>query len=268
MKSLFDWEEFTRYLVVQNFISHWDGYPQRPKNYWIYHNPFDAKWHYIPWDLDGCFRENKGFLNKMGTDASIFYYFDKYEPYELQENESKERPLVWRMMDHDFFRDAYIREYFNALDTYLAEDRIVEVVDSMATVIQTYASSADYNEYRNSVSETKRFLTAKTENVIDELSDYNYLLSSNLVPEIPEIRLYPQPAHDYTYLRLSKQTNGQLIIDISDLSGRKVLSHCNEFRTAGNYNERIDLNRLSEGGYIVNVIADNQKMSRKLFIVR
>src|SRR5690606_26118911 len=43
----FDVESFTSYLVVANFISHWDSYPQRPKNYWLYQGPFTGRWFFV-----------------------------------------------------------------------------------------------------------------------------------------------------------------------------------------------------------------------------
>ena len=79
LDSRFDVDSFIAYLVVSNFISNWDSYPQRPKNYWLYEDLHQQKMVFIPWDLDATFEEQyrsfPGFpqYNQMGTECSIFY---------------------------------------------------------------------------------------------------------------------------------------------------------------------------------------------------
>ncbi|MDP3441559.1 MAG: CotH kinase family protein, partial [Ignavibacteria bacterium] len=150
IKSNFAWENFIRYLVVSNFISNWDGYPQRPKNSWLYHNPADGKWNFIPWDMDATFEPvtvgpNLG-MNMMGQDCSIFHYMDEYEPYQPgHASETKERPLVWRMMKVPFFRDYYVQEYKSAMNTYLSKPMIISVLDSISSVIKQNVSNSNWN---------------------------------------------------------------------------------------------------------------------------
>lgn len=110
----FDVEGFIKYIVVANFIANWDSYPYRPKNFFLYDNPEDGKWHFIPWDLDGTFQED-GNRNAIGTTGSIYHYFDGIAPYNNTPTEPLDRPLIWRIMEIDKFRDKYCYEYHLSL---------------------------------------------------------------------------------------------------------------------------------------------------------
>ncbi|MGC4070309.1 MAG: CotH kinase family protein [Polyangiaceae bacterium] len=66
VRQNFDTEKFIGYLVVANFMSHWDSYPQRPKNFWLYQIPASGKWVFIPWDMDATFQTQKWTLESDG----------------------------------------------------------------------------------------------------------------------------------------------------------------------------------------------------------
>lgn len=159
------------YLVVANFISHWDGYPHRPKNFWMYENPGAKKWSLIPWDMDATFQTGLFDLNQMGTQVSVFYQFDGYEPYGRHEDEGTERPLVRRMMEHDRFREAYMSRYRQALATFLSEDSLLERLAALSTLLEQYADSGDLGSLEQTRADMEQFIQQRWPHVDQELGD-------------------------------------------------------------------------------------------------
>jgi spore coat protein CotH len=165
-----DVDKFIRTLVVGSFISHWDGLPQRPKNYWLYEIPAAGRWVYVPWDLDATFQTATDLLDKMGTDASIFYQFDAYEPYRLSDNEGEERPLVRRLLAIPALRTAYVAAYRSALTTFLAKDYLLGRVAALNTLLMGHASPADAKLLTKATTDMQAFVDARYAAVSAELA--------------------------------------------------------------------------------------------------
>jgi spore coat protein CotH len=163
--------ELLSYLVVTNFVSHWDGYPHRPKNFWMYENPASGKWSLIPWDMDATFQTTTFGLNQMGTTASAFYQFDGYEPYGRDADEGTERPLVRRMMEHAQFREAYVARYKEALATFLRQEALLQHLAELFALAQQYASAEDLNQLEWTRAEMERFIQQRWNHVNQELAE-------------------------------------------------------------------------------------------------
>lgn len=166
----FDVEKFIRFLAVGNFVSHWDGLPQRPKNYWLYNIPAAGRWVFIPWDLDATFEVEEYGLNPMGTDASVFYQLDAHEDYQMSRGEGSERPLVRRMLKIPSIRARYVQNYKAALGTYLNENFLLSRIDALEALLEEHASSGD-RATLNETSDTMRaFVSERFARVSEELS--------------------------------------------------------------------------------------------------
>lgn len=163
-------ERLLSYLAVSNFISNWDGYPQRPKNFWMYENPTSGKWSFIPWDLDGTFQTGLSDLNQMGTTASAFYQFDRYEAYARRDREGTERPLVRRMMEHARFRQAYIARYREALATFLSRDALLQRLAALFALLERYATSEDLGQVKQTRADMETFIRERWTRIDKELA--------------------------------------------------------------------------------------------------
>lgn len=166
----FDVESFTSYLVVANFISNWDSYPQRPKNYWLYQGPLSGRWFYVPWDMDATFQTRPSSLAPMGPEASIFHSFDRFEPNRPNsDEEGTERPLVRRMMAVQSFRDAYVARYRELLETTLDADVLERRITDLTTLCETYVSEADGSELHAQNDDIREYLERRLVSVREQL---------------------------------------------------------------------------------------------------
>jgi|GEM_PF-2491526 len=168
----FDVESFLSYLVVSNFIANWDSYPQRPKNFWVYHNPRSQNLIFIPWDLDNTFHEASTWdrYNQMGTTASIFYELDKHDYREIHSLEGKERPLARRLIKIPAVRQAYINRYRALVASMLNPAYLGARIDELNAIVSPHISSYDRTELSSANTGMKSFVEKRHPNVIDQLN--------------------------------------------------------------------------------------------------
>ncbi len=167
----FEVHAFIRYLVVANFVGHWDGYPNRGKNYWLYRDPANGRWNVIPWDLDGTFETGRYCLNNMGVSAGLFFmnWPRTYCPNKL---ETKSRPLFERMMKVEAWRRMYLGEYQKALGTYLEESSLHRRVDSLEAVVKGALVDSETVRFPRSQAEIRDFVTRRSQVVQELLSEH------------------------------------------------------------------------------------------------
>lgn len=164
----FDTERFINYLVVANFSSHWDSYPYRPKNYWLYQSPVTTRWNYLPWDVDHTFEQRQFDLMPMGAYVGIFYDFDYHEGPE-NPGEGTERPLVRRLMAIPELRQRYIDRYKELMGTILSVDYLHNRIHALDGQIRQYASGEDAELLSENTQDMLDFVSIKHEHVRAEL---------------------------------------------------------------------------------------------------
>ena len=264
-------ESFIKYLVIANFMAHWDSYPYRPKNFFLYDNPEDDKWHFIPWDLDATFQES-GNRNPIGTTGSIYHYFDGIAPYNHTPTEPLERPLVWRIMKIKKFRDKYCYEYKQAINSYLNSDSLFEVIDSIETTVNNNVTGQDRNEFRADVAATKRFITKRLPNVMAQLNACNVTsdpfstTTSTIEESIKQIIIYPNPASNYIRIELptAVQENGQIVL--RNVLGQVVLSLVLERGTLPMI--KLSTDNIPTGQYFLTIKVDGAQSTSKMWIIK
>ena len=267
-------EEFIRYLVVANFSANWDSYPYRPKNFSLYNNPEDGKWHFIPWDLDGTFQEG-GNRNSIGATGSIYHYFDGIAPYNHTANEPLNRPLVWRLMENDWFRDKYCYEYHQAIDTYLSKDYLYQVIDSMALGVSNNTSGQELTAFNQDVVNTKNFISKRVLNVTSQLNDCvietdpftdpNYGAEPEPTDTIfSNLLVFPNPATDYVTVQLPDLITGTVDFQIVNILGQILKTL--EVEAISDNIYKIETKDIDRGQYILIIKTTTETFTVKLLI--
>jgi hypothetical protein len=78
---------------------------------------------------------------------------------------------------------------------------------------------------------------------------------------------YPNPANDYTVIRYEINT-GEISIYLFDHSGKEIGILVDEFKTAGNYEFRLDTTGLTEGNYYYQLRTKSSNQTKILLIQR
>jgi len=64
--SVIDLPEFVKFWAVEALIGHWDSATGNVNNFYIYHDPTDDLFHFIPWGTDGAFTRDNPFQANSG----------------------------------------------------------------------------------------------------------------------------------------------------------------------------------------------------------
>lgn len=116
-----DVDEFITFWAVETLIGHWDSATGNTNNYYMYHNPEDNLFHFIPWGTDSAF-----------TSQNIF----KPNSAPLYKNLS----LAKRLFDIEQTRNLY----FSAINTLLTDHwNEAELLSKLDKVQQLAANSDD-----------------------------------------------------------------------------------------------------------------------------
>lgn len=257
----FDVSGFLKYLVIANFMAHWDGYPFRPKNYFLYSNPKDSKWHFIPWDMDATFQDY-GYFNSIRTTGSIFHYFDGYEPYNKTNGEPIDRPLVWNLMKNITTRDQYILEYKKAMGSYLKEDYLNNILDSLWLGIRDNGTPPEKNKFFNDTKAMRDFIKKRSQNVHNELKDYNVNTSTDDPfadhRGINNLIVYPNPSKGLVHVAY-QSTHEIGKISMYNMNGKELMQR--KVVDKDVYSS-FDLSQLTNGNYLLVIENGHTKETR------
>ncbi len=74
VNELVDVPQFLKFMAVESLIGFWDGYAQNQNNYYLYRNPTNAKYYFIPWGADCNFDCGTGMIRRMANLESSAVY--------------------------------------------------------------------------------------------------------------------------------------------------------------------------------------------------
>jgi spore coat protein H len=160
-----DIDEFITYWAVETLIGHWDSATGNTNNFYLYHNPEDDLFHFIPWGTDSAFTSDNTF---------------KPQSAPLYKNLS----LAKRLYDIEQTRN----QYFNAIITLLTEHWVEEDLLAKLEQIQvlTQSSSSSFQPMKdfilgneNSGQKSQRELLTLA--MAGEIAQTSYLLPNSTI---------------------------------------------------------------------------------------
>lgn len=90
------------------------------------------------------------------------------------------------------------------------------------------------------------------------------------MPELNKFKLYPNPVSDYLNLDFETNQPVKFKMFITDISGKQIIGYNREFsfNKAGQYHERLDLNGMTPGIYIMMLYTANGSKINKRIVVQ
>jgi len=83
-----------------------------------------------------------------------------------------------------------------------------------------------------------------------------------------ELSVFPNPASDVVNVNYTLMEESLITISITDMSGKRVLSEKTVRASAGEYRRELDVSKLDEGNYILELRINNQVINNKFIIVK
>ncbi|MFW5973748.1 MAG: T9SS type A sorting domain-containing protein, partial [Bacteroidota bacterium] len=94
----------------------------------------------------------------------------------------------------------------------------------------------------------------------------------NGAPELPRAATasapYPNPTSSQATIDFELPSHGWLRIDLYDARGRKVRTIEDHVRTAGTYQQTLDVSRLATGTYFIRIVTEGASVVRPLVVIR
>jgi len=160
-----DISEFITFWAVETLIGHWDSATGNTNNYYMYHNPTDDLFHFIPWGTDSAFTTDNIFKPNSGP---LF----------------KNLSLAKRLYDIEQTRNQYFSTINTLLTEHWNEDALLEklatIQELTASPEESYQSMQDFisgNETKNQPSQ--RDLLAQA--MAGDINHTSYLLTDQAI---------------------------------------------------------------------------------------
>jgi spore coat protein H len=255
--GIFDVNSFLKALAVETLIAHWDNYGMNKNNFYLYDNPDDGKFYYIPFDLDNTLGID--FFNVDWAEIDIYSWYDQ----------ESNRPLVKRILAIDKYREAYSQIIYGLLNDQFNPENLIPRINNLKALIQNAAERDNYrtydygfsiNDFNDSFTERldqnhvryglTEFVTKRHQTATAQLDEITVLSFNNKT----QISIYPIPSPGAFTISSAKPLG---TVSIYSLTGQKVWE---EIMTTSTLQAKTTL---SSGAYLIRF--DNNE-TRKLYI--
>ncbi len=171
LEKTFELDDFlwmTAVLLLSGAFDQYTGW--QPHNYYLYHDPSDGKWSYIPWDLD------VGFVTDAFGHINVLKDWNAAYPLPLVP-----RPLLERICKNEELLARYRERAKMVLETYFRPERLEKRLDMLYGLIKddlakdpfppgriTVPSDRSHADVVPSMKEYVRLRYAKARKELDE----------------------------------------------------------------------------------------------------
>ncbi len=132
IEKIFDVNSFIRQMAVEAIIGHWDGYSWFNNNYYLFYNPNNLKFEFIPYDCDNTFGVD--FTSNDWGNRNLNHFYDY----------NKKRPLVTRILNVEVYKNSYYR-YLNILfEEYFTENYLFPKFNFFRDLLKTHVQNDTY----------------------------------------------------------------------------------------------------------------------------
>lgn len=102
---------------------------------------------------------------------------------------------------------------------------------------------------------------------IDDINITSATSVEELSSQVQELVIYPNPASGNTAIVFVLPETENVSFSVSNLLGQNVVSFGEKTYTAGTYTEYFNTSNLGAGVYYINMIADGQKITKKIIVI-
>ena len=146
----FDLDAFYTFWAFEVLIAHWDGYAGNRNNTYLYADPSDGRFHFIPWGLDSAFLDPQPFLGGDGELPDAVLAFGH---------------LAERLYAHPEGRAAYLARLGDLLDTAWDSEAIGAELERMEELISPHLSEEDAQQLSIDISAKRSWITYREQRI-------------------------------------------------------------------------------------------------------
>ena len=146
-----DLDSFYRYWAVENLLGFWDGYCANSNNFYVYLNPNDGKFHFLPWGLDAAF------------DKKSKIEFDENAPMSVK----CKGMLAHKLYQSKSGRKRIADEIVTLMKEHWDEDALIAESKRIEKMIQPHLHDAQSMD--DEIAKTRDFIRQRKSDVLEEI---------------------------------------------------------------------------------------------------
>ncbi len=184
--ELVDLESFYRFWAAEGLVGFWDGYSGNKNNFFVYLNPEDNKFYFIPWGMDSIFTKMSKleFMNNRRAPISV----------------KTQGLIAYKLYQLESGRERYAEALTKILDSHWNVPELLATLDSVAVMVEPHLVSAqrviegdwDRGERWGNKSERPTF-ESELEKVRDFIRNRKSDIQSEIANGMPVWRKRPDP---------------------------------------------------------------------------
>ena len=122
--ELVDLESFYRFWATEGLVGFWDGYSGNKNNFFVYLNPEDNKFYFIPWGMDSIF-------TKM---SKLEFMNDARAPISVK----TQGLIAYKLYQSESGRQRYKETLTEILDKHWNTSELLATLDKMAVMVEPH----------------------------------------------------------------------------------------------------------------------------------
>lgn len=250
-----DVTEYLKQLPVEILSGHWDGYSYNKNNFYLYYNPEESRFEYIPYDTDNTLGID--WVNRDWSDRNIYDWAKHGEP----------RPLHKRILAISRYYTEFSQNIDALLENIFTTTYQMDLANNYKALIQEsvyadpyYSQDFGYTDQtfndsytiNNVASHVKYgiqpFIEKRAETALEQLDQAVLTVTDNTFSE--GIKFYPNPIDDnrVLYFSINNSLDKNIEISLYNIVGQKVFQ---ESLTTNQNKVKVSLENIPSGIYIL-----------------
>ena len=126
--ELVDLDSFYRFWAIEGLVGFWDGYSGNKNNFFVYLNPEDNKFYFLPWGMDSIF-------TKM---SKLEFMNDRRAPISVK----TQGLIAYKLYQFETGRQRYAEVLTEILDNHWNTSELLATLDKAAVMVEPHLVSA------------------------------------------------------------------------------------------------------------------------------
>lgn len=153
IKEVVDYDRFLRFWAIESLIGFWDGYSTNQNNYFIYNDPTNGKFTFVPWGTDSSFARAPSILYKPGP-----------------ESVRTGGRLAYLLYLDESVRNEYRDLMFELLDSVWQDEELNAFIDQHEALVAEHVGDFQ-GDFESDLRSKRRFIEGRREQIMDEMAD-------------------------------------------------------------------------------------------------
>ena len=145
LAQVIDMDVFVDYWIMEVMTAHWDSYSGGPNNFYVYREPSNDLFYFIPWGTDAAFVPTGGLL-----------------PEDRPQSVLARGIITNRLYDIPDFRECYMERMRELLDTIWDEQELLDSIDFIENLVGAeHIHGGCLDDVRDVITERRSLILAE-----------------------------------------------------------------------------------------------------------